>query len=197
MANQKNKCNSIRNTKRQLYKKKFGIKFGRKKKDTAIHTVTADSPNTDASTSTGAETNITATVTPDTSDTDASTSTGAETNITTTVTPDTSDTDASTSTGAETNITTTVTPDTSDTDASTSTGAEANIQGSRIINIEQLKKYSDELSRHSMHCSGSVVLNGEFRYGLASIIIAQYSICKHTIRMETSNKVKGPKGYRR
>ncbi len=101
--------------------------------------------------------------------------------------------------GKKTGSGTTATADTLslDTDESTSTAAEANIQGSRIINIDQLKKYSDELSRHSMHCSGSIVLNGEFRDGLASIIIAQCSICKHTIRLETSNKVKGPKGYRR
>ena len=71
------------------------------------------------------------------------------------------------------------------------------IQGSRIINIEQLQHYSDELARHSACCTESIVLNGESQDGLESILSASCSICNHTIKLETSKKVKGPKGYRR
>ena len=44
---------------------------------------------------------------------------------------------------------------------------------------------------------GSVVLTGEVRDGLASIMSSHCSTCNHTITLETAQKVKGPRGYRR
>ena len=71
------------------------------------------------------------------------------------------------------------------------------IEGSRIINIDKLKQYTNNLTLHSARCGGSIVLNGETRHGLASILTGQCSACQHTIVLETSPKVKGPKQYYR
>ena len=38
------------------------------------------------------------------------------------------------------------------------------------MNIDQLQTDSDDLNRHAVQCDGSIVLNGEVRNGLASII---------------------------
>lgn len=72
-----------------------------------------------------------------------------------------------------------------------------NIEGSRIINIEKLRLYTDDLAAHATRCEGSIILNGETRDGLASILTGHCSTCKHTITLVTSKKVKGPRGYRR
>ena len=49
---------------------------------------------------------------------------------------------------------------------------------------------------HSTQCWGSVILTGEERDGLASIISSQCSTCQHNITLDTAQKVKGPRGYR-
>ena len=41
------------------------------------------------------------------------------------------------------------------------------------------------------------MLNGESRDGLASILTAHCATCQHTIKFQTSKKVKGPKSYHR
>ena len=69
------------------------------------------------------------------------------------------------------------------------------ITGSRIINMHRLQQYIDELNVHASKCNGSVVLKGEVREGLASIISTRCSTCSHTITLMTSDKVKGPRGY--
>ena len=69
------------------------------------------------------------------------------------------------------------------------------IGGSRIINIDKLQQYTNDLTVHSAGCGGNIVLMGETRQGLASILKGQCSICGHTITFETSSKVKGPKQY--
>lgn len=74
---------------------------------------------------------------------------------------------------------------------------EIRIEGCRIINIDKLQQFSDNLAKHSTQCDGSVILKGESRQGLASILTGECSTCSHTIRLETSKKVKGPKGYNR
>ena len=71
------------------------------------------------------------------------------------------------------------------------------IKGSRIINMEQLQRYTEDLRRHSIQCEGSITLTGEIREGLASVLTGSCSSCQHTITFQTSKKVKGPKGYRR
>ena len=51
-----------------------------------------------------------------------------------------------------------------------------NLEGSRIVNVEQLQKYSSDLNRPAaMQCEGSFVLSGEVRDGLASILSGQCS----------------------
>jgi len=69
------------------------------------------------------------------------------------------------------------------------------VEGSRIINLSQLQLYIDDLSKHSSDCGGSIILCGETRNGLASILESKCSSCQETIAFETSEKVKGPKGY--
>ena len=71
------------------------------------------------------------------------------------------------------------------------------IEGCRIINIEKLNQYMKELALHASSCGGSFILNGETRYGLASILTAHCSACTHKITLESSPKVKGPRNYSR
>ena len=73
----------------------------------------------------------------------------------------------------------------------------AGLEGSRVINLEKLQQYTDDLIAHSALCEGSITLSGETRDGLASILSGHCSSCQHTITFQTSKKVKGPKGYRR
>jgi len=71
------------------------------------------------------------------------------------------------------------------------------IEGSRIINISKLQEYINDLTKHSSECEGFIILSGESRDGLASILESRCSSCQKVIAFETSTKVKGPKGYSR
>ena len=62
------------------------------------------------------------------------------------------------------------------------------LEGNRIVNLDQLQQYTDELSKHAMQCQGSVTLSCEARYGLASILSGQCSTCNHTIKFQTPGK---------
>ena len=73
----------------------------------------------------------------------------------------------------------------------------ATIGGSRIINIDKLKQYTNDLTLHASRCGGSIRLAGEMRHGLASILTGQCSKCTHAISLETSPKVKAPSNYSR
>ncbi len=66
-------------------------------------------------------------------------------------------------------------------------------KGSRIINLEKLQQYTNHLTAQAAHCQGSILLYGETRQGLASIVRGHYSVCDHTIVLESSQKVKGSK----
>ena len=68
-------------------------------------------------------------------------------------------------------------------------------KGSRIVNLDKLREYSADLSAHSVHCNGKVTLTGERRQGLASILSGHCSTCDIKIVLETSRKVKGPRGH--
>ena len=48
-----------------------------------------------------------------------------------------------------------------------------------------------------MQCQGSIVLSGEVRNGLASVLSGRCSACKHTVKLQTSKKVNGPRRYSR
>ena len=69
--------------------------------------------------------------------------------------------------------------------------------GSRIVNVDLLQQYTDDLNKHAAQCQGQVILSGEVRDGLVSIISGKCSTCNHTIKLQTSKKVKGPRGYNR
>lgn len=71
------------------------------------------------------------------------------------------------------------------------------LEGSRIINMDKLLEYTDELTAHSSSCQGAIKLIGESRKGLASILEGHCETCGHKIVLETSKKVKGPCGYSR
>ena len=71
------------------------------------------------------------------------------------------------------------------------------IEGSRIINIDKLLLFIDRLTSHTVQCGGAVILQGEVRDGLASILSTSCSTCGDVIQLETSDKVQGPRGYRR
>ena len=74
------------------------------------------------------------------------------------------------------------------------------IDGARIVNMSRLEQYINELTSHAAKCeksAGSVVLVGERKDGLASIISTECSGCGHVVKLETSPKVAGPSGYNR
>ena len=63
--------------------------------------------------------------------------------------------------------------------------------------MQKLQEYVTSLATHAAKCSGNVILVGEKRDGLFSIISTRCSVCTHTIILETSKKVKGQRGYSR
>ena len=65
------------------------------------------------------------------------------------------------------------------------------LEGSRIINMDQLQQYTEDMTKHATQCQGSITLSGEVRDGLASIVSGDCSTCSHTIMLQTSKKVKG------
>ena len=68
------------------------------------------------------------------------------------------------------------------------------LKGSRIINLDKLQEFVDQLTAHAAHCSSQIILSGEKKAGLASILSSQCSKCSFTIPLTTSRKVVGPKG---
>ena len=48
--------------------------------------------------------------------------------------------------------------------------SEVKIEGCRIINMDRLQEYTDNLTEHSRTCEGSITLIGENRNGLASVL---------------------------
>ena len=66
-----------------------------------------------------------------------------------------------------------------------------NLEGSRIVNLD----YMEDVTKHAMQCQGSIILSGEVRDGLASVLSSNCSTCGHGITLQTSRKVKGPHGY--
>ena len=77
--------------------------------------------------------------------------------------------------------------------ASQEEGKATTIEGSRIINLEKLQQYAESLSKHSSSCQGSIILAGERRDGLASILTGNCNVCGHSVKLEMSNKMKGPR----
>lgn len=69
------------------------------------------------------------------------------------------------------------------------------MNGSRSINLDKLQQYTANLSAHASHCQRSMLLYGETRQGLASILTGHCSICDHTIYSAVITKVEGPEGY--
>ncbi len=68
------------------------------------------------------------------------------------------------------------------------------LEGSRIINLDKLQQYVNELTTHAAKCGSQIILSGEQKSGLASIISSHCSKCSFIIPLTTSNKVSGPKG---
>lgn len=62
------------------------------------------------------------------------------------------------------------------------------------INLQKLLEYLSSLSTHAAKCSGNVVLGRVEHDGLSSIISIRCSVCAHSL-LETSKKVKDPRGY--
>ena len=75
------------------------------------------------------------------------------------------------------------------------TQENVSIEGSRMVNLEKLQEYISKLTVHAAQCGGEILISGEKRNGLAAIISTRCSKCTYTITLETSHKVKGPRGY--
>ena len=65
--------------------------------------------------------------------------------------------------------------------------------GNRIVNLGNLIKYTQAVSKHSKACTSGVVnLIKETKHdGLASVLSAKCSDCSHEITFPTSNKLSG------
>ena len=72
--------------------------------------------------------------------------------------------------------------------------AKQRLEGSRIVNLDQLQKFIGHLTAHAAMCQSDMVLSGEERAGLASILSCKCSKCDYIIPFQTSSKVHGPKG---
>jgi len=68
------------------------------------------------------------------------------------------------------------------------------LKGSRIVNLDKLQEYIDRLVTHAVQCGSQIILSGENRNGLASILSSRCSKCSFMIPLSTSRKVVGPKG---
>ena len=75
--------------------------------------------------------------------------------------------------------------------------SEVKIDRCRIINMDRLLEYTDNLTEPSRTCEGSITLIGENRNGLASVLASQCSKCNRKIILEPSKKVKDPNNYSR
>ena len=71
------------------------------------------------------------------------------------------------------------------------------LEGSRIINMGKLQESISTLTSHASKCGTDIVLEGERRDGLASVITAKCLKCGQVLSLETSHKIKGPNGYQR
>ena len=87
------------------------------------------------------------------------------------------------------------TPDEVATTPATTT-ASTTLEGCRIINLDKLKEFTGQISKHSSSCGGEISLVGESRDGLASILKAQCHVCNMIIYFLTSSKVVGSTGNR-
>ena len=71
------------------------------------------------------------------------------------------------------------------------------LNGSRIINLEKLKEYISALTVHAAQCRSEIVLIGEQKAGLASVLSSKCAKYHFSLKLDTSSKVKGPKNYSR
>ena len=71
------------------------------------------------------------------------------------------------------------------------------IEGSRIINIAKLQQYINKLTANTTQCEGGIVLTGETKEGLASLLSSRCTKCGQEVVLGTTSKVKGPKEYQR
>ena len=71
--------------------------------------------------------------------------------------------------------------------------SSATLEGSRIINLQQLASFIGDVSSHSQSCDpGTMSLTGEmYRSGMASVLSARCNNCRAEIAFSTSHKVKG------
>ena len=67
------------------------------------------------------------------------------------------------------------------------------LEGSRIINLQQLASFVKDISSHSKSClMGNISLIGEtYRNGMASVLSAKCSSCRMEIAFSTSQKFEG------
>ena len=68
------------------------------------------------------------------------------------------------------------------------------LKGSRIVNLEKSQEYINYLTIHAARCGGEIIITGESEM---TIVSTKCSKCNDTIVLEISQKVKGPKRYRR
>ena len=77
------------------------------------------------------------------------------------------------------------------------TGIKNKVQGKRIISMDKLQSYTNDLTVYASKCTGNVTLVEQERDGLASVLLGECSHCDESIAFETSAKIKGPRGYSR
>ena len=75
---------------------------------------------------------------------------------------------------------------------------EVQNQGSRIVNLQNLEGYVSMIAKHAAECPSSgpssIVIDDELRLGLASVLKTKCTGCGVSLKLQTSQRVKGPKG---
>ncbi len=61
------------------------------------------------------------------------------------------------------------------------------LKGSKIVNLDNLQEFIDQLMAHASQCDSQIILSGEKKAGLASIV-------RYNVPLITSKKVIGPNG---
>lgn len=74
---------------------------------------------------------------------------------------------------------------------------DSSIVGSRIINIDILQNHISNITIHAAKCGSEMKLYGEEIEGLASIFNCVCVKFGHSIKLYSSEKVQGPRGYKR
>ncbi len=62
------------------------------------------------------------------------------------------------------------------------------LKGSRIVNLDNLQEFIDQLMAHASQCDSQIILSGEKKAGLASIVSSRCSRCNYNVPLKHLRK---------